>query len=321
MFAASTLVPTAYQSVVIKGFGDRQTTEANPAALANCIVALDMAARMNANPLMVMQNLHIIEGRPSWSSQFIIAAINSSGKFSPLRFELVWLDEIDASYTTFEWVAGKKVANKQTVRIVNARCTAWALELATGQRLESAPVTMAMAVAENWYGKNGSKWQSMPDLMLRYRSAAFFGRIYAPELLMGLHSAEETGEIIDIQRQDDGSYSAEQMAPEQMAPLSKSAQAEPPPESAKAYSADTIMPNPDAREIPAAWAGIESSKSSDAASISASQVKYLNSKIAAIELPEAGVAAILQRMNVTAFDQLNVEQFNSLKSEFVSMGA
>lgn len=205
MFSASTMVPTAYQAMITKGFGDRATLEPNPAALANCVIALDMSQRMNANPLMIMQNLHIIEGRPSWSSQFIIAAINNCGKFSPLRFDLQWLDEMDASYSTFEWVDRKKVEKKHTIRIKNARCVAWAIEKATGERLESAPVTMEMAVAEGWFGKNGSKWKSMPDLMIRYRSAAFFGRIYAPELLMGLPAAEELHDVFSVEQ--DGSVS------------------------------------------------------------------------------------------------------------------
>lgn len=199
MFAASTMVPSAYQAMVTKGYGDRATVEPNPAAISNCMIALDMSQRMNANPLMIMQNLHIIEGRPSWSSQFIIAAINNCGKFSPLRFDLQWLDEIDATYSTFEWEDRKKVEKKHKVRIKNARCVAWAIEKATGERLESAPVSMEMAVNEGWFGKNGSKWKSMPDLMMRYRSAAFFGRIYAPELLMGLPTAEEVHDVFTVE--------------------------------------------------------------------------------------------------------------------------
>lgn len=194
-FASSSMVPTAYQSMATKGYGASATVEPNPAAVPNCMIALDMSQRMNANPLMIMQNLHIIEGRPSWSSQFIIAAINNCGKFSPLRFDLEWLDEMDATYSTYEWVNRQKVEKKHSIRIKNARCVAWAIERATGERLESAPVTMEMAVNEGWYGKNGSKWRSMPDLMLRYRSAAFFGRIYAPELLMGLPTADEVQDV------------------------------------------------------------------------------------------------------------------------------
>ncbi len=212
MFAASDMVPTAYRAVVAKGYGQNVAYEQNPAALPNCVIALDMAQRMNANPLMIMQNLHIIDGRPSWSSQFIIAAINNCGKFSPLRFDLQWGDEIDATYATYEWVEppgggkARKVEQKHTVGVRNARCVAWAIEKETGSRLESAPVTIEMAVNEGWYGKNGSKWRSMPDLMLRYRSAAFFGRIYAPELLMGLPTVEETADVIDVERQTDGTY-------------------------------------------------------------------------------------------------------------------
>lgn len=206
MFTHSSMVPTAYRSVIEKGYGQNLTLTENPAALPNCIIALNMSQRMNADPLMIMQNLHVIEGRPSWSSQFIIAAINSCGRYSPLRFDIKQGPEIDATCTTFEWENNKKKAIVTKTRVKNTSCVAWAVELATQTRLESPAVTMEMAVNEGWFGKNGSKWQSMPDLMLRYRSAAFFGRIYAPELLMGLPSAEETRDVLDVTPQADGSY-------------------------------------------------------------------------------------------------------------------
>lgn len=214
MFAASSMVPTAYRAQIVKREKDINgewidVVEDNPAAIPNCVIALNMSQRMNADPLMIMQNLHVIEGRPSWSSQFIIAAINSCGRYSPLRFDIVLGEEIDATHTTFEgWGKNKKpIVTK--VRVKNATCIAWAFELATKTRLESPKVSMEMAVNEGWYGKNGSKWQSMPDLMLRYRSAAFFGRIYAPELLMGLPAADEVHDIIDVRPQADGSYAAD----------------------------------------------------------------------------------------------------------------
>jgi hypothetical protein len=215
-FASSSMVPTAYQAMTTKGYCERATVEPNPAAISNCMIALDMAQRMNANPLMIMQNLYVIEGRPSWSSQFIIAAINNCGKFSPLRFDLEWLDEMDATYSTFEWVNKQKVEKKHSIRIKNARCIAWAIEKATGERLESAPVTMEMAVNEGWYGKNGSKWRSMPDLMLRYRTAAFFGRIYAPELLMGLPTAEEMQDVFVQDVDGNVTHAGQQPVPKSM---------------------------------------------------------------------------------------------------------
>lgn len=152
----STIVPQAYQNNV-----------------ANTLVALEMANRMGESPLMVMQNLDIIHGRPSFNSKFIIARLNTSGKFSPLRFE----------YTGEGDTRG---------------CVAVATDLRNGQELRGTIATIAMAKKEGWYSKAGSKWPNMPDLMLMYRSATFFGRMYAPELTMGMQSTDEVQDIITV---------------------------------------------------------------------------------------------------------------------------
>jgi|GEM_PF-1176285 len=205
LFASSTMVPAAYQAVVSEGYGRDKKWVQNDAALPNCMVALDLAQRMNASPLQVMQNLHVIEGRPSWGSPFIIALINNSGLYAHnLRFKFEWLDEVDAKQLTFEWINNVKTEVVKTVRIQNARCVAWTKDK-TGELVESPPVTLEMAVQEGWYTRNGSKWKTMPQVMAQYRAAAFFGRTYNPELLMGLPTAEELHDIIDVVPQADGS--------------------------------------------------------------------------------------------------------------------
>lgn len=202
VLANSTLVPKEYRFTyeVKKGYGYEATTEwvNNQNAAANCLIALNMANRMGYDPLMIMQNLHIIEGRPAWSSQFIIAAINACGKFSPLRFEIMNHGMTDVEYIETYWENKKKQTRQIKTQIENVSCVAWAIEKATGERIESAKIDMVMAVKEGWYQKNGSKWQTMPDQMLRYRAAAFFGRIYAPEILMGIYSADEVRDFVDV---------------------------------------------------------------------------------------------------------------------------
>lgn len=39
--------------------------------------------------------------------------------------------------------------------------------------------------------ENGSKWKTMPQLMLRYRAASFFSSLNCPELTMGIYTKEE----------------------------------------------------------------------------------------------------------------------------------
>lgn len=134
---------------------------------ANCLIAIEQAQRLQVSPLMVMQNLHVIQGRPSWSSKFLIAAINNSGKFD---MELQFDETRDKDGKPFS-------------------CTAWTTK--NGRRVEGMTVDMNMAKDEGWLGKNGSKWKTMPQLMLRYRAASFFSSLNCPELTMGLYTREE----------------------------------------------------------------------------------------------------------------------------------
>lgn len=229
MLSNSTLVPEDYRAIkrVKAGkdsYGNMQyRDEPNPNGLSNCIIALNMANRMGADTLMIMQNLYLIEGRPSWSSQFIMASINSCGRFSALRFELENRGEKEVEYQETVWENKRKSTVTKKVKINDVACVAWATENGTVipnfsiedlkqygslykcckaygiPLLESSKISIEMAVKEGWYTKNGSKWQTMPEQMLKYRASSFFGRIYAPEILMGLRSAEEEQDtIIDV---------------------------------------------------------------------------------------------------------------------------
>ena len=159
--------------------------------IANCLVALEMANRMGLSPLMVMQNLNIISNRPSFGSAFLIATINTCGRFSPLSYEMKSLGKKKVDYTVKvgEYPNQKKEA--RTIEIDNFECIAVATDKSSGQLLKGPAVTCEMAVREGWWTKSDSKWPVMTDLMLRYRAAAFFVRTYAPELSMGMHTAEE----------------------------------------------------------------------------------------------------------------------------------
>lgn len=205
MLSQSTLVPEQYRATISVKTGKKDQSgnqpvehRPNPNGLANCIIALNMANRMGADPLMVMQNLYLIEGRPAWSSQFILASLNSCGRFSALRFDLEDLGEIEVEYTEYEWANGSRKAVNKKITVRNMTCVAWAIEKETGERIESSKISVEMAVKEGWYQKNGSKWKTMPEQMLRYRAASFFGRIYAPEILMGLRSDDEERDMIDV---------------------------------------------------------------------------------------------------------------------------
>ena len=155
--AQSTVVPKAYQGNV-----------------GNCMIAIEMASRINTSPMMVMQNLYIVNGNPAWSSQWIIAMINSSKRYkTELQFEFGH-DQADGGLS----------------------CKAWAEDY-SGHRVEGPKITMKMAQEEGWLTKTGSKWKTMPEVMIRYRAASFFGRMNCPDMIMGIYSQEEVVDMGD----------------------------------------------------------------------------------------------------------------------------
>lgn len=170
--------------------------------VSNCLIALEVSGRTQSSVLMVMQNLYVVHGKPGWSSQYIIAALNSCGKFAALKFKLSKKKgkEETVEYTDYVWndQQRRKVATTKTIKVKNQTCVAYTTERATGDLIEGPEVSIVMAVQEGWYTKDGSKWRTMQELMLRYRAAAFFGRLYAPEIMMGMQTAEELNDIKDI---------------------------------------------------------------------------------------------------------------------------
>jgi hypothetical protein len=129
---------------------------------------------MGADLLMTMQNLFVVHGKPSWSAQFLISCFNSCGRFSAIKYR-------------FTGAEGSP----------DRGCVAMTTEYSTGEVIEGPMVTMAMAKSEGWSTKSGSKWLTMPELMLRYRAATFLIRTTAPEIGMGLQTAEEVHDTID----------------------------------------------------------------------------------------------------------------------------
>lgn len=169
LLAASTLVPKDYQN-----------------NLPNCVIALNMATRLGADPLLVMQNLYVVHGRPGWSSQFLIATFNQCGRFAAIRYKWTGTEGKD------DW-----------------SCQAYAMERETNEIITGPVISIALAKKEGWYQKTGSKWQSIPQLMLMYRAAAWLVRTHAPEISMGLQTESELHDVYDAKRGATGEFSVE----------------------------------------------------------------------------------------------------------------
>ena len=151
LLAASTLIPTHFQK--------------NP---SNVFIALQLARRLKLDPFMTMQKLYVVHGKTGFEAQFIIALVNRCGLF---RSPITWRME------------GKEGSDERSA-------TAIVIRKDTGEILEET-CSISLAKREGWMSKEGSKWKTMPELMLKYRSASFLARLHCPEVVMGLPPADE----------------------------------------------------------------------------------------------------------------------------------
>ena len=145
-------------------------------SIGNSMIALELSQRVNASPLLVMQNLYIVHGTPAWSSKFLIATFNQSGRFTAIRYEWKDLPEDHDDYG----------------------CRAVCTEKASGEKIEGMWITWRLVKAEGWMNKNGSKWKTMPQKMFMYRAAGWLIDTTAPEIAMGIPAADQVEDFIDI---------------------------------------------------------------------------------------------------------------------------
>jgi len=180
-YAESTIVPDRFQGKV-----------------ANCIIAIDMAQRLGASALAVMQNLYVVYGNPGWSAKFLIASFNECGRFSAIKYE---------------WKGDR---GDETEPPRSYGCRAYATEKATGERVNGPWVTFGMVKDEGWWdrkdrdGKLCSKWRTLEELMFMYRAGSYLVKTAAPEISMGLGTAEEAEDaVIDLEPGAGGTFSAQ----------------------------------------------------------------------------------------------------------------
>ena len=143
------------------------------ANIGTAIIVLDLAQRMNIGALEVAQSIYIIHGKPSFETKFLVARLNSSGL---LKGRLQTIVSPDGN---------------------SAHCEA--IDAQTGQLLKGTTITMEMARREGWLSKNGSKWQTMPELMMKYRAQSFFINEFFPEVKYGLKTSDEAEDIVTFE--------------------------------------------------------------------------------------------------------------------------
>ncbi len=159
---------------------------------ADCLIAIDIANRLGLSPAIVMQNSQIVRGNFTWKGSACKAMIDGCGRYQKTRYVYVGEEGKDSYGCYLEAIDND------------------------GDIIKGVPVTIAMAKKEGWYNKDGSKWQTMSDLMLKYRAAAFFMRTECASIAMGFLTKEEVEDVYGKQTIDNQKASVVDMLDEEI---------------------------------------------------------------------------------------------------------
>lgn len=184
MFAKSTMLPKQFQGNV-----------------GNCMIALNYAVRIKADPFMVAQTMYIIHDKPGIEGKLVAALINQSGKYrDPLEYE--WLNEKDQRVERFVVVNDQKRDGRG--------CRAVTVDARSGKPVIGPKVTWEVVHAEGWHGKPGSKWKTIPEIMFMYRAASWFANVHCPEVKLGMQTTEELKDMdaVDLRQDHTGTFVA-----------------------------------------------------------------------------------------------------------------
>ena len=159
---------------------------------ADCLIAIDIANRLGLSPAIVMQNSQCVRGNFTWKGSACKAMIDGCGRYQKTRYVYVGEEGKDSYGCYLEAIDND------------------------GDIIKGVPVTIAMAKKEGWYNKDGSKWQTMSDLMLKYRAAAFFMRTECASIAMGFLTKEEVEDVYGKQTIDNQKASVVDMLDEEI---------------------------------------------------------------------------------------------------------
>jgi Zn ribbon nucleic-acid-binding protein len=135
----------------------------------DCLIALDLAARLGTHWMAILQHVYIVHGRPGMDANLSIGLVNQSGQFDPIQYEV----------------------EGQDARAKDYRVRAYSKRVGSPIVLYGPWIDWELVRAEKWDGKDGSKWKSMPEQMFHYRAGAWWQKRHCPEMTLGMSTTDE----------------------------------------------------------------------------------------------------------------------------------
>jgi len=167
----------------------KSTIPAHLKSVGDCMAVTMQALQWKMNPWSVAQKTFLVNGVLGYEAQLVAAVINSSGSISS-RFAFEY-------YGPWENIIGKfniKTGDKGK----EYRVPGWKLEEEKGIGIkvsatlkgESEPRVLDLLLAQA-RTRNSTLWADDPKQQIAYLAQKKWARLYAPDVILGVYSADE----------------------------------------------------------------------------------------------------------------------------------
>jgi hypothetical protein len=140
----------------------------------DCMALVMQASQWHMNPFAVAQKTHVVNGVLGYEAQLVAAVLNSSGLLED-RFAFTWSDGA--------WESVTKDKNPSLEKNLKVTVSATLKGEASPRVLE---VAMSQATV-----RNSPLWVSDPKQQLAYLAQKKWARLYAPDAILGVYTADE----------------------------------------------------------------------------------------------------------------------------------
>lgn len=138
----------------------------------DCFAVSLQAMQWGMNPFSVAQKTHLVNGTLGYEAQLVIAVLNSSAALST-RLNFQWSDD---------W----KGVNGKTDKSEDHWCRVWAT-----LKGESEPRVLEVSMAQVGDVRNSPNWVADPRQQIAYLTAKRWGRLHAPDVILGVYTPDE----------------------------------------------------------------------------------------------------------------------------------
>lgn len=166
-----------------------QHLQGNP---ADCMAIVMQAAQWRMNPFAVAQKTHVISGTLGYEAQLVNAVVVSSTKVRD-SFHYEWFGDWTRVIGNFVTKTSQKGKQYQAPNWTGEDEKGLGVRVWATLKGESEPRVLELLLSQAQV-RNSTLWASDPKQQLAYLGVKRWARLYAPDVILGVYSADELEE-------------------------------------------------------------------------------------------------------------------------------